>query len=151
MHLLKKLRVISLLGLCFSGAIHAQPSVQNTQMESTRMKMTINDKVFYFTPDDNVTAQAFLKKFPLSVEMDELNGNEKKVDLPYSLPSKPVNPGMINAGDIMLYGDNTIVLFYKTFKTSYSYTRIGKVSTPSILENDATMKLNTVRVKFSRE
>ena len=33
----------------------------------------------------------------------------------------------INAGDLMLYSSNTIVLFYKTFDTSYSYTPIGKI------------------------
>jgi len=31
-------------------------------------------------------------------------------------------------GDIMLYGSRTLVLFYETFSSSYSYTSIGIVN-----------------------
>jgi hypothetical protein len=59
--------------------------------------------------------------------MIELNGNEKYFDLPQSLPTNASNPGTVQNGKLMLYGANTLVLFYKTFATSYSYTRLGRV------------------------
>lgn len=33
-----------------------------------------------------------------------------------------------HAGDIMLYGDNCVVVFYETFTTSYSYSPIGHIT-----------------------
>ena len=67
--------------------------------------------------------------------MKELNNNEKYYDLPHSLPTNSSNPGTIQNGDLMLYGSKTIVLFYKTFPTSYSYTRLGYINNPSGLQS----------------
>ena len=39
--------------------------------------------------------------------------------------------GHISEGDIMLYGDSCLVVFYESFDTPYSYTKIGHISDTS--------------------
>lgn len=94
---------------------------------AARMNITAGSKVFTLTLVDNETTRAFTAMLPLTVNMSELNSNEKYYDLPRDLPADASKPGKIEAGDVMLYGSNTLVLFYKSFSTSNSYTRIGKV------------------------
>lgn len=65
--------------------------------------------------------------------MTELNGNEKYADVPRRLPTNASNHGTIKNGDLMLYGSSTLVLFYKTFPTNYSYTKLGAVDDPPTL------------------
>ena len=91
------------------------------------MEVTINNKKYKATLEDNETVSEFLKILPQEFNMKELNDNEKYVYMDYSLPTKSSNPKYIEAGDIMLYGDNCLVLFYKSFETSYSYTKIGHI------------------------
>ncbi len=91
------------------------------------MKIRIGSKNFIAVLDDNATAAAFKALLPMTVEMTELNGNEKYARLSGNLPTKAANPGTIQTGDLMIYGSKTLVLFYKTFPTSYEYTRLGRV------------------------
>lgn len=95
------------------------------------MWMTINEHRFAITLADNTTARAFAAQFPLTLHMKELNGNEKHAKLPTSLPVNASRPGIIRNGDLMLYGDDTLVVFYSTFNSMYSYTRIGRVDDTS--------------------
>lgn len=107
----------------------------SSNTDTVKMKITIGSDVFTVTLNNNATAIAFKAMLPLTIKMTELNGNEKYSDLPNALPANASNPGTIQNGDLMLYGSNTLVLFYKTFSTSYSYTRIGRIENPSGLSS----------------
>jgi hypothetical protein len=91
------------------------------------MWMTVGAQRLAVALEDNATARAFVQLLPMTIEMPDLNGNEKHASLPRRLPAHAVRPGTIRTGDVMLYGDDTLVVFYKTFSSSYSYTRIGQV------------------------
>ena len=97
----------------------------------SRMWMTVGGTHrFAVALEDNPTARALAQMLPLTLDMPDLNDNEKHARLPQGLPTDPVRPGTIQAGDVMLYGSDTLVVFYKTFPSSYRYTRIGRIAQP---------------------
>ena len=98
---------------------------------SNNLKITIGPVSFNATLENNETAKAFKRLLPMSVDMSELHGNEKYYYLSKGLPTASSNPGTIRTGDLMLYGSTCVVLFYETFSTSYTYTRLGRITNPS--------------------
>ena len=109
------------------GNIIDLPLTEESDAENNRVMIKIGDKEFSVTLYENPTAAAFKELLPMTLNMSELNGNEKYFYLPDSLPTNAERVGTINAGDIMLYGSSCVVLFYETFDTSYSYTKIGHI------------------------
>ena len=79
--------------------------------------------------------------------MNELNGNEKYHYLPERLPAHNERVRNIRSGDLMLYGSDCLVLFYESFPTSYSYTRLGYIENPEGLKE--ALGDGNVRVVFS--
>jgi hypothetical protein len=120
-----------------------------TPMANGKIKITVNSQTFTATLLDNNSAKAFREMLPMTVEMTELNRNEKYVRLPENLPANASNPGAIRSGDLMLYGSNTVVLFYEGLNTSYSYTRIGKIDDSTGLRN--ALGAGNVTVTFEME
>ena len=102
---------------------------------SMKINLTINGNNFTATLDDNETTRELLSKLPLEVSMSELNGNEKYYYFDESFPTNSYRPGNISTGDIMLYGNDCLVIFYEEFDTPYSYTRIGKIDNVDNLKN----------------
>jgi hypothetical protein len=100
---------------------NTNPKIGNT------LSIKIGGKTFTATLLDSPTSKAFKALLPLTLHMDELNNNEKFAQLPQSIPTNASVPTSIQSGDLMLYGSRTLVLFYKSFSTSYSYTKIGKI------------------------
>lgn len=111
------------------------------------MWMIVGERRFATTLTDNEAARAFTAQLPLTLDMAELNGNEKYARLPKALPANARPPGMIHNGDLMLYGSDTLVVFYSTFSSSYSYTRLGRVDNPAELAQ--ALGLADIRVVFS--
>ena len=138
---------------CASCSKNASPAVgnnnNNTNPTGSKMKIKIGNSTFNATLYENATATAFKSMLPLTVNMVELNGNEKYVDLPRSLPTSAANPGTIQNGDLMLYGSSTLVLFYKTFSTSYSYTKMARIDDVTGLV--AALGTGNVSVTFELE
>lgn len=110
-------------------SITDEKSIHTGEEEKTALniEITVQDRTFYAELYDSETAEKFAEMLPLTLDMSELNGNEKYFYLADDLPTAHTRPDKINSGDIMLYGSNCLVLFYDSFSTSYSYTPIGHI------------------------
>ncbi len=116
--------------------------------EHTKITITVGKNSFVATVYDNAAARAFVSLLPLTITMNELNGNEKYYHLPDDLPGSPERPDGIKTGDLMLYSQNSLVLFYEAFTTSYSYTKIGYIDNPTGLK--AALGPNNPTVTFKK-
>ena len=104
---------------------------QHEEKKANGMQIAVGDKQFPVNLESSDTVKALTEMLPLTLDMSELNGNEKYYYLDTSLPSSPEKVGHISEGDIMLYGDSCLVVFYESFDTPYSYTKIGHISDTS--------------------
>lgn len=139
--------IMLLTALLITGCTNKTEKQENTSKNKeviSSMKVTINNEEYILNLENNETVTEFLNKLPQQLEMDELNGNEKYVYLNYSLKTNPYNPKHIAKGDVMLYTNNCLVIFYKSFDTSYSYTKIGHIDNLPDLGN------NSINVKFDK-
>jgi hypothetical protein len=121
---------IQLFACCNKNSEMAS-SADNINADSMKLKIAIGTNAFTATLYHNPTVAAFKTRLPMTINMRGLNANEKYFDLPNNLPVNASNPGTIQSGDLMLYGSNTLVLFYQSFSTSYSYTRLGRIDDAS--------------------
>ena len=118
-------------------------SIDNEEMTMDKVYININNKKLEIDLENNSTTSALIKLLPLELLMNDLNGNEKYVYLNKSLPTNTYNPKHIEAGDVMLFGDNCLVIFYESFDTSYSYSKIGHINNlPELDDGSVTVNLN---------
>jgi hypothetical protein len=145
------------LSLCLAGCADNDGNVETGNIVNStlnnpadnKMIVTIGSSVFTAILNDNATTAAFKEMLPLTITMEELNGSEKFYYFQDTLPSDASAGGNIQPGDLMLYGNNCLVLFYEGFNTSYSYTRIGHIENASGLA--AAVGTGNATVKFEVE
>lgn len=103
--------------------------IQNETEENTVMQMNVQvgNAVFSATLEKNEAASAFVEMMqenPVVLKMSDYSGFEKVGPLGTSLPASN-SQTTTNAGDIVLYNGDQIVIFYGS--NSWSYTRLGHI------------------------
>ena len=101
---------------------------QPTEVEDLVMKMTINDTPVTVQWEDNEAVAALreaVKENPLTINMSMYGGFEQVGSLGMSLPQSDTRI-TTEAGDIVLYSGNQMVVFYGS--NTWAYTRLGHIT-----------------------
>ena len=106
-----------------------ETDIQNNTEENevTNMNVQVADVVFSATLEENEAVSALVKMMresPVVIQMSDYSGFEKVGPLGTSLPANN-SQTTTQAGDIVLYNGNQIVIFYGS--NSWSYTRLGHI------------------------
>ncbi len=90
------------------------------------IELLIGDAHFSAMLYENETARAFAERLPMTLRMSDLNGNEKYHYMSTPIPTCETYYPTIPAGELMLFGDKCVVLFYDR-AGGFDYTPIGKI------------------------
>lgn len=116
-------------------------------MQQNTFYVSVGGKIFSATFADNLGAQALkelLTVGDMTIQMSDYGGFEKVGSLGQSLPTEN-SQTTTQAGDIVLYQGNQIVIFYGS--NSWSYTRLGEVD--DLTDWQETMGNGDIAVTFS--
>lgn len=130
------------------GQSEAAPA-QPVQPQGAAMHIDINGKRFTLQPADTAAAAGLRQLLPLTLNMADHLQNEKHAELPRRLPAADKAAGRIEAGDVMLWQGQTIVVFYESFDSSYRYTRLGRIANPAGLKE--AVGQGSVEMRFAAD
>jgi len=136
--------VVFILIILFTGVFWGTGFTQQNYMN-----IKIDNKIFKIVLEDNKTVKTLTQKLPITLEMSDLNNNEKYCYLNFTLPTDSKSVKSIKKGDVMLFGNSCLVIFYKSFTTSYSYTKIGHIENPADIETISDKK--SIEVSFNNK
>lgn len=109
------------------AAVEDTEVLQVDAEEKTEMKLMIGETEVAVQWEDNESVAALrelVEYEPLTIAMSMYGGFEQVGSIGTSLPRNDVQT-VTEAGDIVLYAGNQIVIFYGS--NSWAYTRLGKV------------------------
>ena len=136
---------VTLLAIC------SKDSEMMAQTMTQKLYITIDGKTLSVELVDNAATQtlvAALQEGDITYEAHDYGGFEKVGALGRSLPTNDTQT-TTQAGDVILYSGNQIVLFYGS--NSWSYTRLGRMEYSSQAELESFLKAGqgNVMVKLS--
>lgn len=138
-----------------SSEIYVPMKTDNSKeetMESDEMiavSITVGNKAFSAKFYNNESAKSIASQMPLTLDMKDFSSQEKVTSLPFDLPSAGTHiPPTIRSGEIYLWSENQMVLFYTSLQTNiYNYVPIGYIEdTVGLAE---TLGSSSVVIKFS--
>lgn len=133
---------VLLMAACSTEEAQAQTSTTSDM----KINITIDGKTLPVNLVDNDatrTLVAALQQAPITYEADDYGGFEKVGALGRSLPTSN-SQIRTEAGDVILYSGNQIVLFYGS--NSWSYTRLGRIQYSTTDELKAFLKAGQGRI-----
>jgi hypothetical protein len=144
-------RLLVAVGILLMTASSSKRAQAQTTVSEMKINITIDGKTLPVNLVDNEATRALvaaLQKSPINYEADDYSGFEKVGGLGRSLPTSDTQT-MTQAGDVILYSGNQIVIFYGS--NSWSYTRLGRMEYDSQSELESFLKAGqgNVTVKLS--
>lgn len=120
--------VAAILIVCFAFVGCSDKPESGNNEDIKEMYITINGNKLEVTLAENSSVDALveiLKQDDLTYTAEDYGNFEKVGNIGRSLPTSDTQI-TTQAGDVMLYSGNQIVIFYGS--NSWAYTRIGKIS-----------------------
>lgn len=105
----------------------SESELQREEETTDMIRFTVGESTFFAKLENNASAKELkelLKNGPITMSASNYGGFEKVCSLGTRLTSNDVQT-TTQAGDIMLYSSNQIVIFYGS--NSWAYTRLAKV------------------------
>ncbi len=121
-----------------------------TEKEMTEMKMSINGTNVAVAWEDNESVEALreLASKGLEITMSMYGGFEQVGPIGQDLPANDEQM-TTEAGDIVLYSENQLVVFYGS--NSWDYTRLGHVTDKTAEEMEELLGSGDVTITISME
>ncbi len=113
------------------------------------LKLLIDDVEVKVEWEDNDSVKAIkeiVKNGSLTITTHQYSGFEQVGEIGQSIVSNNVQM-TTEPGDIVLYNDSNIVIFFGN--NSWSYTKLGKIKDKSLSELKQLLDKNNVVIKFS--
>ena len=121
---------------------------QKEEGQSMKIKTIINDITYNTTVENNLPAKEFLEILPLNIYMEKEKDSYVHY-IEYKLDKEETIPKELNAGDILLEGNNKIILVTSTNSNKNKYTRLASIDNPDNLE--LILEINEKPIRFENK